>query len=223
VVTSFGVTLALACLAALWVYSRELARSGMGDDALNAATVGILGGMAGAKILWSIEFSGTDSMANLLLSRGGLSWFGGFLGGVGSGLWMLRRHRVPLLPALAAAAPALAAGQAIGRIGCFLVGDDYGRPSTLPWAVATTVPVHPTQLYETIALACVAGLLIHWRRRGVGDAVVFGRYLVLAGVIRFAIEFVRVNRHIAGPFTLAQIISTLVAITGIVVLSRSRR
>ena len=75
-----------------------------------------------------------------------------------------------LMPALAAAAPALAVGHAIGRIGCFLVGDDYGRPSDLPWSVAfpeglppTSVRVHPTQLYEAAALAVVAWALIRWR------------------------------------------------------------
>lgn len=76
---------------------------------------------------------------------------------------MLRRRRVPVVRALAAATSALAVGHAIGRIGCFMVGDDYGRPSNLPWAVAfpeglppTSVPVHPTHLYEAFALAGVA-------------------------------------------------------------------
>lgn len=102
-------------------------------------------------------------MTDLLFSRGGLSWFGGLTGDVGTGLWVLWRQRIPIVRALAAATPALAVGHAIGRVGCFLVGDDYGRPSDLPWAVAfpeglppTDVPVHPTQLYEAIALAIVA-------------------------------------------------------------------
>jgi phosphatidylglycerol---prolipoprotein diacylglyceryl transferase len=135
------------------------------------------------------------------------------VGGVGAGFWMLRRQHVPIVPALAAATPALAAGHAIGRIGCFLVGDDYGRPSDLPWAVAfpeglppTTVPVHPTQLYEAAALAALAWLLVRWRRAGPSDAIVLGRYLVLAGSIRFAVEFIRVNARILGPLTLAQLV-----------------
>jgi phosphatidylglycerol:prolipoprotein diacylglycerol transferase len=142
---------------------------------------------------------------------------------------MLRRDHVPLTPALAAATPALAIGHAIGRIGCFLVGDDYGRPSNLPWAVAfprglppTDVPVHPTQLYETIALTCVAWMLIRWRRRGLPDAEVIGRYLVLAGAIRFVIEFVRINRPIAGPFTLAQMIAFALVVAGSSIVFRAR-
>jgi phosphatidylglycerol:prolipoprotein diacylglycerol transferase len=229
VVTSFGAMLAIACLVALWLYGRELAWSGLTDDAVNAAAIGVAGGLLGAKLLWTIEFSGTDSLAHLFFSRGGLSWFGGFLGGLGSGVWMLRRHRVPLLPALAAATPALAIGHAIGRVGCFLVGDDYGRPSDLPWAVAfprglppTAVAVHPTQLYETVALVILAWWLIRWRRGGVSDRTVLGRYLLCAGAIRFAIEFVRINRQILGPFTLAQLIASAVACAGAALLVSGR-
>jgi phosphatidylglycerol:prolipoprotein diacylglycerol transferase len=228
-VTSFGALVATAALVALWVFGRELRRSGLPEAASDAAIVGVIGGFVGAKVLWTIEFSGDGAVMALLFSRGGFSWFGGLIGGVGSGLWMLHRKRVPLVPALSAAAPALAVGHAIGRIGCFLVGDDYGRPSSLPWAVAfpqglppTTERVHPTQLYETLALACLAWLLIAWRRRDMPDLEVIGRYLVFAATIRFAIEFVRVNRAIAGPLTLAQLISLTLICFGTLLLRRSK-
>jgi phosphatidylglycerol:prolipoprotein diacylglycerol transferase len=187
-ITTFGVLVATAALVGLWIFGREARRSGLPSSAVDAAMAGVIGGLVGAKLIWAIEFSGTAPFASLLFSRGGLSWFGGLVGGVSTGLWFLRRRRIPLLAALSAAAPALAIGHAIGRIGCFLVGDDYGRPTTLPWGVAfprglppTDVPVHPTQLYETAALVPIALLLVRWRRKGVPDAVVFGRYLVLAG------------------------------------------
>lgn len=220
-VTTFGALVALGALAGLWILHRELARRGLPASAgVDAALIGVLGGLAGAKIIWAIEFRHDAPFLSLLLSRGGLSWFGGFLGGVGAGLWSLHRRRIPLVPALAAAAPALAIGHAVGRIGCFMVGDDYGRPTDLPWGVAfprglppTTVPVHPTQLYEAAGLALIAWLLIGWRRSGVTDAIVFGRYLVLAGALRFLIEFIRVNAHVAGPLTLAQLFS--LAIMGV--------
>jgi phosphatidylglycerol:prolipoprotein diacylglycerol transferase len=221
-VTTFGALVALAALAGLWIFHRELVRSGLPPDGVDAALVGVLGGLAGAKLIWAIEFRHTAPFLSLLLSRGGLSWFGGFLGGVGAGLWSLHRRRIPLLRALAAAAPALAVGHAIGRIGCFMVGDDYGRPTDLPWGVAfprglppTTVPVHPTQLYETAGLAVIAWLLIRWRRAGVADAIVFGRYLFLAGALRFLIEFVRINAPLAGTLTLAQLFSVAIMATGL--------
>ena len=157
--TTFGALVAIAALVGLWIFHRELARGGLPESGSDAALIGVLGGLAGAKLIWAIEFRHDAPFLSLLFSRGGLSWFGGFLGGVGAGLWALRRRRIPIVPALSAAAPALAVGHAIGRIGCFLVGDDYGRPTDLPWAVAfprglppTTVPVHPTQLYEAAGL-----------------------------------------------------------------------
>ena len=226
-ITSFGVLVAVAALVGIWLFGRELARSGLPKDAVDAAVAGVIGGLAGAKVLWTLEFSGQGSVTDLLFSRGGLSWFGGLIGGVGTGLWMLRRRDVPVLRALAAATPALAVGHAIGRIGCFMVGDDYGRPSDLPWAVAfpqglppTTVPVHPTQLYEAAALSGVAWVLIRWRRERLDDRVVIGRYLVMAGSIRFAIEFIRINARILGPLTLAHLIALALIIVGIVLVLR---
>jgi phosphatidylglycerol:prolipoprotein diacylglycerol transferase len=221
-ITTFGALVAIGALAGLWMFHRELLRSGLPASGLDAALIGVIGGLAGAKIVWAIEFRHQAPFFSLLFSRGGLSWFGGLLGGVGAGLWSLHRRRIPIVAALAAAAPALAIGHAIGRIGCFLVGDDYGRPTDLPWGVAfprglppTAVPVHPTQLYETAGLAVIVWLLIKWRRAGVADPVVFGRYLLVAGALRFLIEFVRVNALIAGPLTLAQLFSAAIMAAGL--------
>jgi len=227
-ITSFGVLMAVAMLMGIWVFHRELAQSRLPEDAINAAFAGVFGGLAGAKVIWTLEFMGEAPIGSLLFSRGGFSWYGGAIGGIGTGLWMLRRYRIPLLRGLAAATPALAIGHAIGRIGCFLVGDDYGRPTDLPWGVAfplglppVTVPVHPTQLYEAVLLVPLTFFLIRWRRAGVGDAVVLGRYLVLAGLFRFTIEFVRVNRQILGPFTLAHVIALGLVAAGAVMLFKA--
>jgi phosphatidylglycerol---prolipoprotein diacylglyceryl transferase len=229
-ITSFGVLVALGAFVGMLVFQRELRRGGMPEDAMNAAVAGVLGGLAGAKVIWAIEFRGTAPFLDLLLSRGGLSWFGGLAGGLAVGLTSLRFYRVPLVRGLAAASPALALGHAIGRLGCFMVGDDYGRPSTLPWAVAfpkglppTDVPVHPTQLYEMAALVIVAWMLMRWRRQGVPDPVVLARYLMFAGAIRFAIEFVRVNAPVLGPLTLAQLWSMGLVAAGAVIAVRARR
>ena len=228
-ITSFGVLVALGALAGMFVFQRELRRAGLPGDAINAALAGVLGGLAGAKLIWAIEFHRTAPFLDLLLSRGGLSWFGGLAGGLAAGLTTLRRYRVPLVRGLAAASPGLALGHAIGRVGCFLVGDDYGSPSTLPWAVAfpkglppTDVPVHPTQLYEAIPLVVIAWLLVRWRRQGVLDAVVLSRYLMLAGATRFAIEFVRINAPVLGPLTLAQLWSIGLVAVGAAFAFRAR-
>jgi len=226
-ITSFGLLVGIAALTGLWLFSREGQRSGLSDAAVNAAVGGVLGGLLGAKLLWTIEFSGTAPLASLFFSRGGLSWFGGLLGGVGTGVWMLRRSRVPIMRAVAAATPALAVGHAIGRVGCFLVGDDYGRPTSLPWGLAfplglppTDIPVHPTQLYEAALLLPLAVVLIRCRRRGCSDRKVVALYLVLAGAIRFGIEFLRVNQPVVGSFTLAQLIAATLMVAGVMLFVR---
>jgi len=221
-VTSFGVLVAVGVLVGLWLFQRELRRSALPDAAFDAAVAGVIGGMAGAKVLWTIEHVGEGPFLDLLLSRGGMSWFGGFAGGILAGLGVMHRRRLPKVAVLAAATPALAIGHAIGRIGCFLVGDDYGRPSSLSWAVAfprglppTTVPVHPTQLYEVVALLPVAWLLFRWRRHGRPDQFVLGAYLVLAGAVRFVIEFLRVDVRILGILSVAHLASLMAIAVGV--------
>lgn len=223
-VTSFGVLVAIAALVGVWLFQRELRRVGLPENAVDAGMAGVLGGLAGAKLVWAIEHAGAEPFLDLLLARGGLSWFGGLAGGLAAGLAVIRLRRLPMMAVLAAATPALAIGHAIGRIGCFLVGDDYGVPSALPWAVAfpdglppTTVPVHPTQLYEAIPLALLALLLVRWRRAGHPDHVVFGRYLILAGTLRFAIEFLRVRQPVVGGLAVAHLASLLAIAAGLAI------
>jgi phosphatidylglycerol---prolipoprotein diacylglyceryl transferase len=228
-VSSFGVLVALGVLLALYVFRRELRRSGLDEHAgTDAAVIGVVAGLLGAKLLFVAEHT-AEPLADTLLARGGMSWFGGFVGGVLGGSLALLRKRVPFLEALSAASPALAAGQAVGRIGCFLVGDDYGRPSTLPWAVAfpeglppTTVPVHPTQIYEAAGLALLAWALVRWRRSGPPPARVLGVYLIGAGALRFAIEFVRVNTRVLDGLTVAHFFSAAVVLAGLLLQARTR-
>lgn len=224
-VTSFGVMVGIGALVGVWILRRELLRSGLPESLTDAGVWGLFGGMAGAKLLWVAEHLGDAPALSLLFSRGGLSWYGGFAGGLGLGLVAIRRQRQPIVPVLAAAAPALAVGHLLGRIGCFLVGDDYGRPSDLPWAIAfpeglppTVVPVHPTQLYEAAALGVLAWALFRWRRNRLADPTVLGRYLLLAGAIRFVIEFWRVNVRVALGLSVAHWAALVVMAAGFVFL-----
>jgi phosphatidylglycerol:prolipoprotein diacylglycerol transferase len=229
-VTSFGVMVAAGALVGLWMMRRELVRRGLPDAASDAGIAGLFGGLAGAKLLYVIEHAGSEPVIDLLTDRGGMSWFGGFIGGLSAGLVLIKLKGWPLVPVLAAAAPGLAVGQLLGRIGCFLVGDDYGRPTSLPWGVAfpkglppVDEPVHPTQLYEAAFLGVLAWLLIRWRRRGMPDRVVLGRYFALAGAFRFTLEFLRANVRMAGPFTVAHFLSLAVTLLGILILFTAER
>ena len=198
---------------------------------MDSGVAGILGGMIGAKLLWVFEHLGEEPAADLLLSRGGMSWFGGLAGGVLAAVMVMHWKRLPKLAVVAAATPALAVGHLVGRIGCFLVGDDYGRPSDLPWAVAfpeglppTTTPVHPTQLYEAAALIPIAFALVRMRRNGSNDRAVLGTYLVLAGALRFLIEFIRINERVIGPLSVAHLASlAAVTVGGVLLLSARAR
>jgi phosphatidylglycerol---prolipoprotein diacylglyceryl transferase len=229
-ITSFGVMVALGALAGLWVFRRELARAGLPDAALDAAVYGLVGGLLGAKLLYVFEHLEEASFLALFLDRGGMSWFGGFAGGLLAAYATIRAKRWPLIPVLAAATPALAVGQMLGRIGCFLVGDDYGHPTSLPWGVAfprglppTTDRVHPTQIYEAIFLAIFAWVLIRWRRAGVADRTVLGRYFVVVGAFRFLLEFVRVNVRVLGPLTVAHCFALAVVVMGLLILRQPGR
>jgi len=224
------VLVAIGALVGVWLFRRELRRASLPQDGVDAAFAGVFGGLLGAKLWWAVEFSGSAPFLSLLLSRGGLSWFGGFTGGLAAGLAVIRIKRLPLLATLAAASPALAIGHAIGRIGCFMVGDDYGKVSELPWAVAfprglppTFDRVHPTQIYEAIALLAIAWLLLGWRRQRRSDRLVLGAYFALAGMTRFLIEFVRINERVLGPLTIAHLASVAAILIGALLLAGSRR
>ena len=195
---------------------------------IDAAYAGLIGGLIGAKLLWVAEHLGEAPLVSLLLSRGGMSWFGGFAGGVAAGLSIVRAYQLPFMAVIDAATPALAIGHAIGRIGCFLVGDDYGSPTDLPWAVAfpegyppTSERVHPTQIYEAVPLFAIGAWLVRWRRQQRGAAFVVGAYLALTGLLRFGIEFLRVNERVVGALSVAHLAAVAVAIVGIVVLQRA--
>ena len=221
-ITSFGVMVALGALLGILVLRRELERSRVDSvKGTDAALIGVLGGLAGAKLLYVVEHW-AEPLSETLLSRGGMSWFGGFTGGVLAGLAWVAWQRLPLMTVLSAAGPALAVGQGVGRIGCFLVGDDYGRPTSLPWGIAfpnglppTLERVHPTQLYEAFFLFAVAYVLVRLRRRGLSDRATFGAYLVAAGGMRFLIELIRVNVPVLAGLTTAQLFSIAVVALGI--------
>ena len=229
-ITSFGVLVAIGALVGLWTFQRELKRSQIDPSAVDAAVAGVVGGLVGAKLLWVIEHRGEDALLNLVLSRGGMSWFGGFAGGIAAGLIVMQWKGLPKIAVLAAAAPALAIGQAIGRIGCFLVGDDYGRATQLPWGIAfpkglppTTVRVHPTQIYEAIALIPLSWLLLRWRRLHRSDRFVLGAYLTLAGLIRFTIEFLRVDVRVLSGLSVAHLASLVAIVLGVGLWRTARR
>jgi phosphatidylglycerol:prolipoprotein diacylglycerol transferase len=212
-ISSFGLLMALAFLLGGLLAARSFETAGLGRDAAwRLVTWAMLGGVAGSKLWYVAEVvSRTPQVSpwEPLLSRGGITWYGGLVGGAVFVLAVAWRRGLPLATVMNLSAPALALGQAIGRIGCLLVGDDYGRPTDVAWGLAfpegvdpTTARVHPTQAYETLWLG--ASALWLWRRRS-RSPFLFGEYLVLAGAGRLWIELLRTNPPALGPLTNAQV------------------
>ena len=220
-ISSFGLMMALAFLVGTWITTIRMREEGLPAEAASSLLLYVmLGGVGGSKLYYAIDVhlrTGAPFL-DLLLARDGITWYGGLLGGTLAGALGCRRHGIPVIPFANCTAVAGAVGQAIGRIGCFLVGDDYGRPTDLPWGIAfprgappTTEPVHPTQLYEVLWLLPAAGILWHRRHR---SPFLFGEYLVLNGLGRFWIEFFRVNPKVALGLTEPQWIGLALVLLG---------
>ncbi|HSM09392.1 MAG TPA: prolipoprotein diacylglyceryl transferase [Gemmatimonadota bacterium] len=250
-ITSFGVMMALAFLAAYQVSRSEFDRMGKDPELAADLLLGaLIGGIVGAKLYYVFlnwDLTVLDPLG-MLFSRAGLVWYGGLIGGTIGVILMIRRRGERILPVGDALAPAVALGYAIGRIGCFLVGDDYGRPTdswvgvafpdgappstagnlregfgvSIPDSIpdAAVLEVHPTQLYEVGLSLLIFAVL--WRLRGerpVGR--IFALWLVLAGLERFAVEFFRAkDDRFFGALTLAQMFSLGLVGLGIWLMNR---
>ena len=221
---TFGLCFALAFLAAgalVWKRLKEIGKPP--DWAYEMGFSALIGGIVGSRLYFIAQNydSVKDDLLGNLFSGGGLVWYGGAIGGALAVLAWARWRGFLGLALLDLAAPALAIGYAIGRIGCQLSGDgDYGKPWNGPWAMAYpdgTVPtdrtVHPTPIYETLAMGLCAWLLWQLRDR-VRAGVLFAIYLLYAGTERFLIEFLRRNDAEALGLTAAQLESLTMMLAG---------
>jgi phosphatidylglycerol---prolipoprotein diacylglyceryl transferase len=221
---TFGICFALGFLAAGAVIAARLRELGKPHDwAYEMTFAGLVGGLVGSRLDYVVQNYDKvkDDFFGSLFSGSGLVWFGGAVGGaIGILLWARWRGWLTARMVDTAAVP-LALGYAIGRIGCQVSGDgDYGTHSDLPWAMSYpdgTVPtrdeVHPTPIYETLSMGLVALLLWNLRDR-FRPGVLFAIYLVLAGVERLLVEFIRRNDELVAGLTLPQVISVVMIAAG---------
>jgi phosphatidylglycerol:prolipoprotein diacylglycerol transferase len=158
----------------------------------------------------------------------GMTWFGGFILGLVAVLVFWRFRRVRLLPGLDTVATVLPLAYAIGRLGCQLAGDgDYGKVSTLPWAmsyphglVPAFEPVHPTPVYEMVLMTGLFLILWNLRMKKLPNGLIFALYLVGYGTERFLIEFLRTNKPVVWWLTEAQLVSLALVVGGAILLTR---
>jgi phosphatidylglycerol:prolipoprotein diacylglycerol transferase len=246
-INTYGVFLALAFLCAILIAVRLARRDGLPSEKIYDLSLWmLLAGLVGSKVLMLFTEPEYRDNPSLFLSldflRSGGVFYGGLLGAVLAGYFLMRRYKLPWWKTADACAPGIAVANFFGRQGCFAAGCCWGKPTSLPWGVKfteqghqitgvpTDVYLHPTQLYESFAMLLVFFLLLWLHKRKRFDGQVILAYALLYSAIRFAIEFVRDDPRgdvfgltsLTGLST-SQLISLVVGIWALILLIRRRR
>lgn len=207
-INTYGVFLALAFLAAIFVTVRLAARDGLPKEKIYDLCLWLLlSALVGSKLLMLLTEPDYRRNPLLLFSldflRSGGVFYGGLLGAIIASYLLMRRWQLPWWKTADAFAPGIALGNVLGRQGCFSAGCCWGKPTTLPWGVrfteagheVTGVPIHthlhPTQLYESFAMLIVFFFLLWLHRRKKFSGQVILAYAIIYATVRFLIEFVR--------------------------------
>jgi phosphatidylglycerol:prolipoprotein diacylglycerol transferase len=248
-VYSFGLMMALGFLAADCVIRLEGRRRGLNSEYSSSMVVAAAAaGIAGSRIYAILDdlpaYLADPKM--MIFSGSGFVFYGGMIGGILGAYLVSRWYRVSFGVTMDMAAPALAIGQSIGRLGCQLAGDgDWGLPSTIPWAMSYPkaivgwnadtvlklddnyrlvsgffpgVRVHPAPVYESLLYAGVFMILWSMRKTSYPAGRLIYWYMVLAGAARFVVEFVRINPRVFHGLSEAQLIAVVMMIVGAVAL-----
>ena len=253
-ISSFGVMMVIAFLLGNYLLRIDVVAEGydaiIADDIIFRAAIG---GILGAKFYYLIENIPTGQaadningliniIAGIFTLNGeriafgiqnfgaGLVFLGGLVGGMAAVSWYIYRKNLNWFKIADLAAPFLVLGHGIGRIGCFLVGDDYGIPTNLPWAIAfpnglppTNIAVHPTQLYEMSAYFIIFFYLRYRKQNQTFSGEIIFEYLFLGGLSRFMVEFIRTNTKYIFGLSGAQYLSILMMAIGAYQLWKMRR
>ncbi len=233
---SYGVFVAIGFLAAIRVAAREIARKGSDPETFyDMAFWLVLAAIAGARVFhvlvyWSHYAANPSEIYRLW--NGGLVFYGGLLAAAAACIVFLRRRGLPFLPVADAAALGIPLGLAFGRIGCALAGCCYGKPANVPWAIVFSdpsslapphVPLHPTQLYESLAGFAIFGILAATRDRFATPGMRFWTMLILYGIARSLLEIFRDDpRGFLGPFSESQVVSAALVLYAVVSIAAAR-
>ena len=241
-VNTYGLFLAIAFLCAILMTVKLAQRDGLPKEKIYDLCLWmLLASLIGSKVLMLFtepEYRDHPwQLISLDFLRSGGVFYGGLIGAVLMGYFLMKRYKLPWWKTADACAPGIAIGHFFGRQGCFAAGCCWGKPTTLPWGVKFTqlgheitgVPVdvhlHPTQLYESFAMLLVFLFLLwlHKHKRFSGQVILF--YGLLYSIVRFSVEFVRDDPRgdIMGLTTLtglstSQMISLIVGVAALVLL-----
>jgi len=247
----YGILMVAGFMAGLWTASRRGLREGIPpEQIIDLGPWLFVGVFVGARALyvitfWQEEFAGKPIWDMFAFWRGGVVYYGGFVGASLAYTIYARKNKLPFWKGADILAPSIALGYVFGRIGCLMTGCCYGRVCDVPWAIefppaspafksqiaagqlvagaAESLGVHPTQLYESfLSLGLYTGLAWLYRRKKF-DGQVFATYLVCYAVLRSFVELFRGDyplnqRHFGGWVTPAHLVSILVLATGLVLL-----
>jgi phosphatidylglycerol:prolipoprotein diacylglycerol transferase len=237
---TYGLLVAVAFLTALWIAGKLGRMQGLSKDAImNLGIYCALAGIVGAKVFMIVmdPYYRNNPMQVFTLStlQSAGIWYGGFIAALVFAYFYMRTQGLPFLKTSDVFAPGLAIGHAIGRLGCFAAGCCYGKPTHVPWAVTFTspdangaplnIPLHPTQIYEAALELAICLVLYRLATRPHRDGSIIAMYLVLSGIARFLVEFLRAHDEanpLGGSLTLEQWISVAVCGIGVAFLLRKR-
>lgn len=231
---TYGFFLALGFLVAILVAGREARRLGLPEGRFyDLCFYIILAAIVGSRLLFVIVDPGPflqNPLKIFALWEGGLVFHGGLIAALVTAFFYMRRYRMPWRPTFDALAVGMPLGVTFGRMGCFMAGCCFGKPSDLPWAVQFTHPetlcpvldyLHPAQLYEALLSLGVFGVVFWLRKRKRFDGQVLLTYFCLAGLVRFTVEFFRASTLIdpRGPELIFHMPATQVVAVGIAIIS----
>lgn len=236
---TYGLLLALGLLAGLYVAMRLGRREGMNSDrVLDLSVWLIVAGLIGAKIYmiltgWMTAPLHLSDIFSLSTLEAGGGFYGGFIGAALVAVWYVKHHRLPFFKVFDAFAPAVAIGQAIGRVGCFMAGDDFGKPAphsalavifTNPTAhqvsgTPLNIPIYPVQLFESVLTLIIFFILIWFYQRKKRDGQIFVMYLMMYAAARFFLEYYRGDTDrgffFHGALSTAQLVAIVAFAIGI--------
>lgn len=231
---TYGFFLALGFLVAILVAGREAKRLGLPEgNFYDVCFYILLAAIIGSRLLFVIVEPGPflqNPLKFFAFWEGGLVFHGGLLAALATAFFLMRRYKMPWRPTFDALAVGVPLGVTFGRIGCFMAGCCFGRPTDLPWGVRFTNPeslcpvqnaLHPSQLYEALLSLLVFGVVFWLRTRKRFDGQVLATYLLLAGLVRFTVEFFRASTDLdpRGPDIIFHMPATQVGALGIAIIS----
>ncbi|MFH1312930.1 MAG: prolipoprotein diacylglyceryl transferase [Candidatus Eisenbacteria bacterium] len=241
----YGVMLAFAFWLGIELSIRIARKRGMDPVAImDLGIIILVSSVIGARLLYVITHFTEyrhDLVGIFRVWEGGLTFYGGLAAGVAFGIGYLKRQGLRVLEVTDIIAPQIALGIALARVGCFLNGCCFGRESTLPWACTFPADsqagwgamagktIHPTQIYSAIANLVIFLFLRKLLGRRAAAGTVFFTFLIVYGVWRFAVDFLRyyeVNMYVMSAergITWNQVASLVIILTGTVLLAKTRR